>query len=515
MSMPKSKHLSKSFISSTLQFAKKIRDTGVDVLGQSSHEDVSRLEKQPSSEQIIEGQVLLKSQYDQPQTTQTQYHQPQHMLRAHLPSLSKQLLGRHYSKANMLSNWISPQLNDLVSDYLFEHLNEAVSQWSSAETVLNQVGEKQLQTLTKDVARSGRISQALANQNRIWAATQGGISGLMGVLGAAFDVPCSLALALRGIYQTGRAYGFELNRDDHAVVEYVFKQIDFASLAEKQALLALLRSTTEVLMQHELQQLQQLLGSSNDAEFLRRFFFDNQGQSKWAWLSNIPQLNLLSKLTRLGSAGVGAFYSIKLVDESLQHANVVFAQARQYLIDHPELQLDPLAAYLAAQHQLQCQRMSHQPRLDQDFQKIASITAYEQKDQPSPEDVSNTELDEKVQDILSSEVLTSGRPKTSEKATAAKTVSNTTTPSKTTLTRRKSTPTRKSATTNMASTDVTSKDRKTSARKSSSSQIQLESTVTAKSVKTAKSAKTPSSHLKSDIDHVEELLVVNTKNNKN
>lgn len=370
--MPKSKQQSINKILNTLAFAKKMSERGLDLLGQSRVQGITKLDQQPERHQVIDGEAKLKSQYDQVSTSHSQYLQPQQMLRAHLPTLSKQLLGRHYNKMSMLSHWVSPQLNDVVADYLFEHLNDAVSQWSSVETVLQQTGEKKLQALAGDVSRSNRISHALSNQNRLWAATQGGISGLLGVLGASLDVPCSLALALRGIYQTGRAYGFELGRDDHAVVEYVFKHIDFASLAEKQALMAVLRSAQEILEQHDFKQLQQLLGSSNDAEFLNQFLFDEQGQLKWSWLSNMPQLNLLTKLTRLGGAGVGAFYSIKLVDVTSEHANAVFSQARQYLIEHPEQTLDPLAAYLAAQHALQTQPVAQIAAGHQDIVQIRS-----------------------------------------------------------------------------------------------------------------------------------------------
>ncbi len=57
---------------------------------------------------------------------------------------------------------------------------------------------------------------------------QGALSGAVGGVGAIIDVPTSLALALRSIYHTGRAYGFELNIKDQAIVD-LFKEIDLAS----------------------------------------------------------------------------------------------------------------------------------------------------------------------------------------------------------------------------------------------------------------------------------------------
>lgn len=95
------------------------------------------------------------------------------------------------------------------------------------------------------------------------------MTGAVGGVGAIIDVPTSLALALRSVYHTGRAYGFELQAKDHTVVEYIFKQIDLGTVAEKQALIAAIRTFAGVLQTHNVNQLQQLLGSANDAELLK------------------------------------------------------------------------------------------------------------------------------------------------------------------------------------------------------------------------------------------------------
>lgn len=346
--MPKS-HRSTGLIATGVQLAKKMGATGLNLFNHVAPESVSKLTQAPEQAHVIEGQAQEKSAFKQQGADKKYYERPQQMLREHIPQVSSQLLGRHYQKMNHITSFIAPDFNDRVSDYVFERLNSAVSQLSSCGGLLKEVGAKDLEELAKDPERSARISMALSNQNKFWAATQGGVTGVAGVVGAALDVPFSIALALRGIYQTGRAYGFELNSEDHNVVEYIFKQIDLSSVAEKQALLAVIRSVSQMLKNQDVQQLQQLLGSSNNPEYLLKWLQDDQGEARWAWLKHLPQTRFLSKLTPLASAGVGASYSIKLVTEATSHAEHVFSQARQYILQHPAQELDPLSAYEQSQ----------------------------------------------------------------------------------------------------------------------------------------------------------------------
>ena len=267
------------------------------------------------------------------------------MMREHLPTISSQLLGRHYKKINQVASFISPDLNNKLADYFFDKLNDLVSQLSSVDAVLDEVGAKNLAELAKDPERAQRISLALANQNKIIASLQGILTGATGVMGAAIDIPTSLALALRSVYQTGRAYGFELNVEDHAVVEYIFKQIDMGSVAEKQALLAAIRAFSSVLQEHDVNQLQQLFGSSNDTELLKKWLINEDGSFKWSWLNSVPQLHILSKLSPIAAMGISALYSRKLVDDATDKAQLVFCAARQFLIQHPEQKIATLSAY--------------------------------------------------------------------------------------------------------------------------------------------------------------------------
>ena len=320
--------------------AKKLSKTGLSVINHVVPGTVSRLSHPGYDPQAIQGSAREKADFEK-----KFYASPQQMMREHLPQMSSQLLGRHYKKINQVASFISPDLNDKLADYFFDKLNDLVSGLSSVEAILQEVGAKNLAELAKDPARAQRISLALANQNKIIASFFGVLTGATGVIGAAIDVPTSLALALRSVYQTGRAYGFELNAEDHAVVEYIFKQIDMGSVAEKQALLAAVRAFSSVLQEHDLNQLQNLLGSGNDTELLTRWIANEDGSFKWSWLNYLPQLHLLSKLSPVAAMGISAAYSRKLVDDATDKAQLVFCAARQFLIQHPEQKIATLSAY--------------------------------------------------------------------------------------------------------------------------------------------------------------------------
>ena len=327
-------------ISNALGMAKKLGETGFEMINHVAPGSVSKLVQNPQDEKVIQGFAKEKTAFES-----KKYENPQQMMREHLPNVTGKLLGRHYKKINNVAAFISPDLNDKLSDYLFDKLNDFVSEWSSAEALLKEVGAKNLAELAKDPARSKRISTAIANQNKIIAAIQGTLTGAVGGIGAIIDVPTSLALALRSIYQTGRAHGFELNIQDQAVVEYIFKQIDLGSVAEKQALMAAIRTLTGVMETHNVTQLQQLLGSSNDTELLKKWIANDDGSFKLNWMNNLPHLGLLSRLTPLATMGISAVYSWKLVEDATDQAEVVFSGAQNYLLQHSNAQISALEAY--------------------------------------------------------------------------------------------------------------------------------------------------------------------------
>lgn len=274
------------------------------------------------------------------------YENPQQLLRTHVPQISRQLFGKHYGTVDRVANFVAPQFSDKVSDYLFDQLNTFTNNISSVDAVLDEAGVQHLEELTQDISRSERISRALAEQNKWIASVQGAVTGATGVIGSAVDIPVSIVMSLRTIYQVGRSYGFELNKEtEQEIVQYIFKQIDLGLIAEKQAILMAIKALSNTLETHDVHQLQKLVGSSNDIEALKRWLTNEEGGAKWQWLNSIPKFSMLTKLAPIASASVGAMYSWKLVEEVNEKAQIVFAQARAYLLEQKDSALSPMEAY--------------------------------------------------------------------------------------------------------------------------------------------------------------------------
>ncbi|QER40287.1 EcsC family protein [Acinetobacter suaedae] len=339
---------------------------------------------------VIEGNARIKSPFEV-----EKYESPQQMLRQQFPKLSHQLLGRHYTKVNNVASFISPDLSEKVSDYLFQWLNEFSSNSSLTEKILDEAGVTDIMELTKDTGRSQRLSQALIEQNKLIAAAQGVVTGATGVWGAAIDIPASIVLALRTIYQTGRSHGFDLaDEADQDVVAYIFKEIDLGLVAEKQTLLLALKALKSMLETHDLQQFQQLLGSNNDVELVKQWLVDEQGQFKWGWLNHIPQVSVIGKLTPIAGAALGGFYSWKLLEDVGHKSQSVFGAARFYLNEHPNEQVSALDAYFKAETLLRKQPSKYLSDMDNTSLKandlkndvITHVAVQLKKDELAPND---------------------------------------------------------------------------------------------------------------------------------
>ena len=343
---------SNGLIPNAFGVAKKFRSTGLDLLNHVAPDSVTKALKPSNSDQVIDGSAKTKSAF-----SAKKYDNPQQMLREHLPNVSRQLLGRRFNTVNNVAHFVSPDLTEKVSNYFYDRLNQFSNQTSSVDAILNEAGAKDLEELTQDVDRSKRISQALGEQNKWIATVQGAVSGASGMLGTAIDIPASLLMALRTIYQVGRSYGFDLSKeDDQEIVQHIFRQIDLSLIAEKQTLLLGLKALSNTLKTHDISQLQAMLGSDNDVSAIKQWLSRHEGEAKWEWMNHLPKISILERLTKLtplASAGIGAVYSHRFVEDVNQKAQEAFSHARQYLVQHQDSQLSPYAAYEKAVSLLQ------------------------------------------------------------------------------------------------------------------------------------------------------------------
>ena len=92
---------SSGFFSNAIGVAKKLSSTGIHVLQQVAPVAVAKDEHSAKSGQIIEGQARSFSAFQA-----GQYDNPQHMLRQHVPQVSRQLLGRHYNRVNQVASFV-------------------------------------------------------------------------------------------------------------------------------------------------------------------------------------------------------------------------------------------------------------------------------------------------------------------------------------------------------------------------------------------------------------------------
>lgn len=325
--------------SRVLGVAKKLSTSGLKVLNQMN------------SQQLQRSQTSTKTVSEAPSATtflSFTAQDPQQLIRVHFPNISKQVFGKHYERVNQVVQFLSPLSMDEVSDYCFQKLHVLSDHLSTVEKILEQTGAQSLTELAGDISRSGRISQALTEQNKWIAGVQGALSGATGLLGLGADIPASLVLALRTIYQIGRAHGFELQQQDQDVVQYIFQQIDLQQIVEKQSLLLGLRTLDDLLVDNDLTSLQHLLGSNNDDEWLKELLFNEKHEFKWQWMNALPKVSALHQITPLISASVSAMYSWQFIADTGQKAQYVFSIARDYLLQHADQNLTVLAAYHAA-----------------------------------------------------------------------------------------------------------------------------------------------------------------------
>jgi hypothetical protein len=389
---------SKGLFSNVLGMAKKLSHVGLELVNQTKNNQVYKENMPVDTSKTIEGVAHNKTMFDIHNN-----ENPQQILRNYLPSVTQQLLGKHYSALNSIAQVVSPQLSDKVSDYFFERLNDFTNQISSVDSVLDQAGIQDLEELTQDIDRSRRLSLALVEQNKWIASIQGVVTGATGVIGSSVDIPASIVLALKTIYQVGRSYGFELNeKDEQDIVQYIFKQINLGILAEKQTLLLGLRTISRMLHTHDVQQLQQLLGSSNDVEMLKTWLLNEQGDVKWGWLNHVPKLSALTKLSPVIGASISASYSWKLVEDVNEKAQDVFSNARGYIQSHKDVSLSILSAYekslqkaiQSAPQQLAQVHVDHDKVDDEKPVEALTFTA----ETPTLDVVKDVALDEKIAD---------------------------------------------------------------------------------------------------------------------
>lgn len=314
--------------------AKHFADVGQNILKHLAKGSVSRVDgaDNNSGNHVIDGKADAK-----PLVASDTRHNPHQLFRQQLPSLTQQLLGKRFNSINRIASFVAPQGSfDKAADQMLEILADFASSIGDSYQVLDEAGVGSLAELQHDTARSGRLAKALGEQNRLVGIAQGALSGAFGIVGAAADLPLSMIIALRTIYLTGRAYGFDLDQpEDRALVFEALSKVDLSLVAEKQAIFLGLRTLSSMMNTGDWQHLQNLVGSNNNIDPLRKFLSDESGQLKWKLSPAI-----VSKISPLVGGAAGAIYNARFIKEVSEQAQVVFSQARQQLLEQKPNDVD-------------------------------------------------------------------------------------------------------------------------------------------------------------------------------
>ncbi|GAA5019717.1 EcsC family protein [Acinetobacter puyangensis] len=335
--------------------AQKISHLGGKSLQKVAQEPVEKTQSEATSGQVVEGQAYQRD------ITDSDYQDIRQLFRHQFPTVTRQVFGRRYNTLNKVSRFVLPNGMDQAADEVLELLSEFASRLAATESVLAETGCKEITELQKDPARSQRAGNALTQVNKVIAAVQGGVSGLTGLAGAAADLPISVILSLKTMYEIGHVYGFELdNEEDRRAVYTALSQSDLSLIAEKQTIFLGLRTLKSVFDTGDYGQLQSFLNSNYSIEQFQGFLTDEQGNYKWSGFGALGKIKLLKFTTPVLGAAIGAIYNVRLIEEVAKHADEIFSLARQYLHAHQDEDISVLDAYQKEKsHRLQVSQLAN------------------------------------------------------------------------------------------------------------------------------------------------------------
>lgn len=251
---------------------------------------------------------------------------PIQSLRAHLPTVSRQLLVGRFASVSRLASQLMPQeLMERVTDHVLEQTVQFAELLSGNDALYDEYGFLSLHELRQlDLERADELANLVASRNRLLAATEGAVTGLAGFLGAIADLPLSTVIVLRTIYQTAECYGYDLaDVDGRQKIYQVLANTDWSVLVEKQTVLLSLVSVQKLLKQNGVAGLQQMVGSAGDLEVFEKLVQELAGNLN----IRLPD-NLTGRALPVAGGLVGAFYSTRLINSVAALAQATFRQQR-------------------------------------------------------------------------------------------------------------------------------------------------------------------------------------------
>ena len=183
----------------------------------------------------------------------------------------------------------------------------------------------------RTLARADELADLVADRNRLLAAAEGGATGFFSLAGMLLDLPLSLVIALRTIYQTAECYGQDLSGEDGLQQIYaILASIDYASVGQKQTVMAGLGSLTAVTASQDglVNLLPKLLKSIGDHPLAEKL-------AKPLLTKLSTRVGFVTRLLPVIGAVTGASYNTQMINSVAAVAQQVFRTAyeQQYGLD--------------------------------------------------------------------------------------------------------------------------------------------------------------------------------------
>jgi hypothetical protein len=175
-----------------------------------------------------------------------------------------------------------------------------------------------------ELAHADQLADLVANRNRLLGAATGAATGLAGVIGTIADLPLSVILVLRTVYQTAECYGYDLaDVDGRQKIYQVLADTDWSVLVEKQTILLSLVSVQQLLKQGGIAGLQKMVGSAADLEVFEKLLHEIAGSLNL----QLPD-NLAGRALPVAGSVVGAVYGARLINSVAARAQATFRAQR-------------------------------------------------------------------------------------------------------------------------------------------------------------------------------------------
>lgn len=247
-------------------------------------------------------------------------------LREQLPHLSRQLLVGRVASVSRLAGQLMPhELMDRITDQVLEQAVQFAELLSGNDALYDEIGVLSLSELRQlDLVRADELADLVASRNRLLGAAEGAATGLAGFMGAIADLPLSVIIVLRTIYQTAECYGYDLaDIDGRQKIYQVLADTDWGVLVEKQTILLSLVSVQQLLKQGGIAGLQKMVGSAGDLEVFEKLLHEIAGSLN----IQLPE-NLTGRALPVAGSVVGAFYNTRLINSVAALAQATFRKQR-------------------------------------------------------------------------------------------------------------------------------------------------------------------------------------------